>query len=50
MEQPGRVSPVRQPSVELQSQAIVTPPVDQSSVTTERINESGLESVSTTTT
>ena len=50
MEQPGRVSPVRQPSVELQSQAIVTPPVDQSSVTTEGINESGLESVSTTTT
>ena len=46
MEQPGRVSPVRNPSVELQSQAIVTPPVDQSSVTAQGVNESGLESVS----
>ena len=49
MEQPGRVSPVCHPSVELQSQAIVTPPVDQSSVTPQGVNESGLESVSTTT-
>ena len=51
MEQPGRVLPVCQPSVELQLQAIVTLPVDQSLVTAQGVNfESGLKSVNTTTT
>ena len=50
VEQPDRPSPVRQPPVELQSQAIVTSPVDQSSVAAQGVNESGLESVSNTTT
>ena len=50
VEQPDRASPVRQPSVKLQSQAIVTSPVDQSSVAAQGVNKSGLESVSNTTT
>ena len=53
--QSGRVSPpVSQSSVDPQSQGIVTLPADQFSVTaqsviTQGVNESGLESVSTTT-
>ena len=53
--QSGRVSPpVSQSSVDPQSQGIVTLPADQSSVTAQSVisqgvNESGLESVSTTT-
>ena len=50
MEQPGRVSPVRQTSEESQSESIVTSPVEQPSVTIQGVNESGLESISTTTT